>query len=562
MVKKPWILLLIILVACIFRLIFLDRIPSGVSNDELDYILNAKSVFLAGSDISHTWNPFSLKPPASSFPQAEIVPLLTFWFIGPLPLSLVTSKLIYALFSIGIVVLIYFLTKRLIGTKEAYLAGLVAACNPWLIFFGRSAYDTSIAVFFFLLGWYLLLITKRWNILFAFPAFFIAFYSYIGMKLLLIPFVGIVSVFACYSNKRDTKQYATLFILCLALFFFYVALNLNAPGTRMSELATPQMASITELVNTERRLSIHSPLTSIFSNKYVVFGKYALDKYLNAFSPNFLFLSGDVKSQFSLWSHGVFYYLDGLFLLIGFGVLFTKNKKVLLLLATLTLIAPIPSVLSTVGNSYAIRSMLLAPIFIMLIGTGIFYSIKTYRYSWMLILIMYIALIANFANIYFLRNPLYNSESFSFSGRELAKYLFLQTNPVYIINNDPRTPYKEYLFYHNELNKKTANAVAQDYAQKTFTIHTIHFITCNQLDTVPQEATIVYDNCKKIAPLSTDLVIARLGDGGRIYTIKNDSVCSQYNLKQYPYGISFADLNIEKLSTENFCEKFITKGTF
>lgn len=142
----------IFFLSLLVRIVFLDRIPSGITNDEMGYILNAKSVFLSGSDISHTWNPFTFTIPKSGNFQAEIAPLVTFWLIGPLPLSMFTSKLIYVLFGAGTVGLLYLITKKMIGDKEAFIVGLVGAFNPWLIFFGRSAYDTPLAIFFFLLG--------------------------------------------------------------------------------------------------------------------------------------------------------------------------------------------------------------------------------------------------------------------------------------------------------------------------------------------------------------------------------------------------------------------------
>jgi len=551
--------LCVILIALFFRIIFLDRIPTGVSNDEIDYLLNAKSVFLTGSDISHTWNPLTFTTPKSSFPQAEIAPLLTFLFVGMFPFSLLMSKLIYVLFSVGIVILIYLITKNLIGEKEAVVSGLVASCNPWLIFFGRSAYDTTLAVFFFLLGFYTLLIAKKWYILLSLPVFFIGFYAYIGAKLLLLPFVFVITTFAWYSNKMYKKQYIILFTLCTALLIFYISSIMHTSGTRVNELASPNMDSIASSVNFERRLSIHTPLITIFSNKYVIFGKYALDKYFNTFSPNFLFISGDGKEQFTLWTHGVFYYLDGLFLLIGLAVLFSNNKKVLSVLSALVIIVPIPSILSTVGTSYAIRSMLLAPLFVIFIAVGISYVIKSFRFSYIVICIVYLILIFNFVNTYFLRNPIYNSESFNFSARVLAKYLSFQSQSVYVINGNPTTPYKQYLFYNNGLNKNTANKIATDYKDNSFLIKNIHFITCTQFNEIPKESVVIYDKCKKVAFSNNDIYISQLSDGGSIYTISNDNICSRYSLNRYPYGITFSDLNVEKLSAQEFCTKFINK---
>lgn len=552
--------ILIVLLALGTRTLFLDRIPTGVSNDELDYLLNAKSVYLSGSDISHTWNPLSLTVPKSSFPQAEIAPLVTFWIVGPLPLSLFNSKLIYSLFSVGIVVLLYGITEELIGKKEAFVVGLVAAINPWLIFFGRTAYDTTLAVFFFLLALYILLLLRGWKILFAFPILMIAFYSYIGMKLLFIPYVLLVIAASWIRVKKDAFWYSLLVLGCVVLFCFYIFSVFHTPGTRVSELATPQMSSIVSTVNSERKLSIHTPLTAVLSNKYVVYSKYLMDKYFNAFSPDFLFLHGDEKSQFTLWNHGVFYILDAIFLLIGFAILFAKNKKVLLLLIGLITIAPIPSVMSTVGNSYAIRSMLLIIPFVICIGVGIWGTIKRYHFTSIPLILIYGMLFFNFVNIYFFQNPLYNSESFSFSGRVLSKYLSLTKGQVYIINGDPKTPFKEYLFYTNGLTKNTSNQVAAAYKDNNFSYNNRHFITCYQAENLPPNSTLIYDNgCKKFSFSKNNHAIAQLGDGGTIYTIRNDSICPTNILSYYPRDITFSDLNIERLSRGEFCRRFITR---
>ena len=549
----------IFLLSLLVRVIFLDRVPSGITNDEMDYILNAKSVFLSGSDISHTWNPLTFTIPKSGNFEAEIPPLLTFWLIGPLPLSMFTSKLIYALFGAGTVGLLFLITKKLIGHKEAFIVGLVGAFNPWLIFFGRSAYDTPLAIFFFLLSFYLLLIFKSWKILLVFPAFFIAFFSYAGTKLILLPFSLVTIIFAWYNNKKDIKQYLIIFVLCVTLVVFYAFSILHTSGSRINELATPNMQSISSAVNDERRLSVNTLFTPVFSNKYVVYGKYELDKYFNAFSPSFLFLNGDSKNEFSLWYHGVFYYLDAFFMLVGFFVLFSKYKKAFFILLSLVLISPIPSVLSNVGNSYAVRSMLLAPLLIIFIGVGVSYASNKHFLAKYIIFGLYLVLILNFFNIYFLRNPIYNSESFTFSGRELAKYLSFQSGDAYVINATPRIPYEQYLFYNNILNAKTMNLVASDYKNKSFSINKLHFITCTQAKGIPVGTVVVYDKCNNIPTSNKNLVIAQLADAGKILTINNDVECSKYNLSAYPKGITFSDLNVEKLSKKSFCETFITK---
>ncbi len=557
--KRKLLLFIILLIAFLMRVLFLDRVPTGVSNDEMDYLLNAKSLWLSGSDISQTWNPLSLTAPKSSFPQGEIAPLVTFWLVGILPLSLLTSKLVYALIATGTVWLLIVISQKLIGEYEAYIIGAVGAINPWLIFFGRTAYDTPLAIFFYLLGFYMLLSAKKWKILFAIIPFLLGFYAYIGTKLIFLPFIFITTFYAWKSNMKDTKQYGILVGVCAFFFVIYTVSALHGSATRIHEIANPQMDSIRAVVNSERRLSIQSPLTALFSNKYIVFAKYAIEKYANAFSPNFLFLSGDGKSLFTLWYHGSFYILDAIFMLIGWAVLFAKYRRVLYLLIALTIIAPIPSVMSTVGSSYAIRSMLLAPILIVMLGVGVAYAIKNKPVVQVSLLGIYLLLVLNFLHIYFLRNPLYNSESFNFSSRVLAKYLSLQDRPVYVINGDATTPYKQYLFYNNALTKGSASTVANAYKKKEFVIKTIHFITCNQTNEIKAGSIIVFDQCKKIPVSKNEKTIAQLSDAGKIYTIQNDKLCLNYALSSYPQHITFADLQIETLSIKNFCEKYITR---
>ena len=70
------ILIAIILLAAFLRFFWLDRIPNAVSGDELTYIFTAKSMFLSGSDITHTWSPLSIF--AFRYPPGEVQAELVF----------------------------------------------------------------------------------------------------------------------------------------------------------------------------------------------------------------------------------------------------------------------------------------------------------------------------------------------------------------------------------------------------------------------------------------------------------------------------------------------------
>ena len=96
--KQPCLLFFILLFAALIRLFLLNSFPTGISNDELHFVLNAKSVFLQFTDLARNgWNPLSLQ----TIPQeasSELTFLLAAPFIGSLPLSLFGASYFMFLF--------------------------------------------------------------------------------------------------------------------------------------------------------------------------------------------------------------------------------------------------------------------------------------------------------------------------------------------------------------------------------------------------------------------------------------------------------------------------------
>jgi hypothetical protein len=174
---------------------------------------------------------------------------------------------------------------------------------------------------------------------------------------------------------------------------------------------------------------------------------------------------------------------------------------------------------------------------------------------------VYLFSFLNFVHIYFLRNPIYNAESFAFSSRVVSKYVALQKDAVYVVNSNPKTPLKQYLFYTNSLTKETTNTIARMYKDHDYTYKNIHFISCNTAASIPAGSIILSSelNCKNV-PKSTDILnVVQLSDAGTIYTIQHDTLCSTYTLKRYPSNLTFSNLSIEQLSIKDFCETFIVK---
>lgn len=570
--KQSLPLLFIAVIALILRLIWLDKVPTGITGDELDYVLNAKAVFLTGKDITGTWSPFSLTTPPNEFPKAELPYLIMAPFIGISNFSLFAARLPYALISVLLVLIMYLISYKLFGKNIALLTGFVMAINPWSVYFGRTAYDTQLAVFFYFLALYILLIAKKWHILLAFPILFLAFFSYIGTKILLIPFVVIVTFYVWHKNKkRYLKQYTTLFLLCVGLVFFFIFSLQNRALLRTGDFLSPNNSKIINTVDTERRLSIKTPIRQLMSNKAVVFGKESINTYLGAFSPGLLFLYAESSPFISLWYHGLFYYIDFLFILLGLVYLFKENRSLWVFLISLIFIAPLPAVASSVGLSYSIRSSLLFPLLTLFISLGIWYIFSLKKgglYKVLitgLLIISYVILLTNFMYIYLFRHPIFDSDSSGLSGRILSRYIQLAKNKnreITVIEGTSlgrSSTFKQHLFYTNGYNKFTKEKIRRSIINDSSSYDNLKIALCPN-EPFSKEATVVSPsgtNCLTL-PKGDNLLIAKLSDGGGIYSIYNDTICRKYKLSRYPQNITLEDFEIENLSEKKFCEKFIT----
>ncbi len=580
-------LIAILIFALILRLWWLNRLPVGITYDEVEYVLDAKAIYFTGKDISGSWSPLSLITKPVGVLTAEFPALIISPLIGPLELSLFTARLPYALASVLMVFVLYLIAQELFNSKKvALIAALLLSINPWSFHFGRTAFESPMAILFYLIGLYLLLKNRSWRIILSFPFFFLAFFTYLGTKLILLPFSLTLCLFHYFwsGRKRSLKPYIILFLLTLFLVSGYVLTLKYQPGQgRMGDLLIFATGKAAQAVNDERRLTLPNSLMILFSNKALYSLKTFIANYLGAFSPKFLFLFGETRGAFSVWTHGLFYYLDLIFIIIGFLKLFETNKRLWFFLTILAAIAPLPSALGADYESYVLRSALLYPFLILFAAFGISFLINLFRHHRQLLVLGLIAVyslsLVNYLYIYFFRYPVYGSEGFFFSGRVLTKYLSLyQKDPdkeMIVLSPDYQGLFKQYLFYSRLYNQENAQRIADHIRQGKFEWGNITFTnTCPEESALKNENNILIYKCdsqceeeleklvtsrlaseKKLA--SKRLSISNLADSGEIYRISGDSVCSEYELRTYPRAMVMDDFQVENQETEAFCQKWI-----
>ncbi len=568
--RNNWPIILIVLLAILLRFIWLDKIPNAIGGDEIVYTLNAKASFITGHDIFGTWSPVNglLFQYPKGEAQAELPYILNSFIVGPLPFSLLSSRVPNLIMGILLVLFIFLVVKELLGKNTAVFAALVASVNPWLIYIGRTAYEATPAMLFYFISLYVLLKARGWRILLTFPFLIAAFYSYIATKLIFLPFVFIIIIYAfIFINKKQyLKQYLLLFALCLLfLVFFIVSLKLNPQTARLDELLTPFDPAISQEVDDIRKTSIQNPLIEIFVNKYTVFANIVATKTLKSFSFDYLFVYGD--EFFSIWRHGLFYYVDSIFLILGALFLFIKKRNVFFLFLLLALLGVVPQVFHTadVGN-FSVHMTMTIPFLIILIGIGIeglinYFKNKNYKLVLTsLILLVYLFSTLNFANIYFFWHPLQGY--FDFPIRIVSSYALRSSNnqKVTIYSNSSFDLFKKYLFYSNSYNKNTAKQIANNLNSERYTFGNITFASCNSdLDYENIETPVIADvKCNQETPDLPHLSISRLKDGGESFRIFNDRLCRGVVLNRYPSNLKISDFDIETLTIDKFCQTFIT----
>lgn len=570
--KRYGLIILVLLFTLLSHLLFLNIVPSGITNDELHFVLNAKSIFLNFSNLANNWHPLSLKTipneTSSELTFSVLAPL-----VGPLPLNLFTARLPLALLSSFCIVLLYLISTKLFTKKIALVISFCASINPWFFYVYRTAFDAPIAIFFFLITFYFLITLNKWKLLYTILPISFAFYTYIGTKVLVLPFVFIISIFSYFYifQKQYLKQFIiiNLFTFFLTLYFFLNLKNTSI-GQRTSELVTPRSPVIAAQVESQRNLSFNNIFTPIFSNRYTVYVQFIINKWLNSFSPNLLFIKGDDTFTGSLWRHGYFYYLDLLFIFFGLLYLFIHYRSCFFLLMALLIISPLPEIIRKDQiPAYVFHSSLQFPILIIFSGIGLFFLLKSIKFKFIKfsILFIYFLFFVNMLFIYFLQYPFYASESFNFSNRMISQFIIAQkkisNSHIYLFCREPDALFKNYIFYSDILNSRNFSSISHAYqqlSQNKTEIDNISFLKQEAKVDIDQNDIVIVENGVNL-PSGTDetnkLILLQLNTRQPTFNIYNSHVCT--NKTKSETTLSFKDLIITS-SPSSFCQNYFYRS--
>lgn len=393
--SKHFILLILILFfAAFLRLFNLDKIPVSLFGDEVDIGYHAYSLLKTGRDYTGNFLPLhfeSLADYKSSLYAYSIIPAVAIFGISPLGVRLPS-----AVFGVLSVYLFYLIINLVFKNKcLGLLSAFLLATLPWHLQFSRGGFEVILMLTLLLAGLYFFLKSLNDGKYLIFSAVFFALapIAYHSGKVLmpLTVFVIILIYFKQFIKISKNKLMISFIIFSLVTVPFAWSTIFGRGLDRFQSTSIFDDPNLSSEIGLQRYKDVGMRGFSsegleqvtfkdrFFHNKVVYFGSKILNNYLESFSFEFLFIKGDPNLRHTPPGYGEFLKVEAIFMVLGLIFLFTKisDRKTKLLFSLLTLIAPLPSIITSGGGNHAIRLFSLIPTLVLFVALGVYYSVLT-----------------------------------------------------------------------------------------------------------------------------------------------------------------------------------------
>lgn len=386
--KQKIILILILILGLFLRLFHLDSRPLGFTWDEAALGYNAYSLLQTGRDEHAQRLPLVFKSFGDYKPGLYVysaVPVIQF-----LGLTEFATRLPSAIFGTLLIIIVYLLTRNL-------FAPFLLAINPWAMHFSRGAWEANLNLLLVTLA--VLLFIKK-NYLTSALFFGLTFWAYQGAKF-FTPAI-IISLIIIY---RPVVKSLLKPLLLLLLLLLPVVVGISSQSGRLKVFSVfsyvrPNSA-ISEILRQDNS-SVKNLTYYLFHSELLDQSRGIVQRYLNHFSPRFLFVDGDWSNpRHSTPFYGYLHYPEILTLIIGlYYLLRSKNPASKILLVWL-LLAPLPAAFSRDLVS-GVRSLPMVIPLVIISGIGLS---KIPRY-----IFLFIFFVIYFLDLYFVHSPFYFSQ--------------------------------------------------------------------------------------------------------------------------------------------------------
>ena len=333
------------------RIYKIAEIPASVYWDEASIGYNAYSI---ATDLKDEWGE-TLPLHFRAFGEFKL-PVYIYSvavFVRAIGLNANAVRLPSVLYSLGTMVFVYLLTKKITKKTEiAILASFIITLSPWFFIFSRTGYEATAALFFFLAGTFLFLLEKKkYYLPFSIFSFILSFYSYNSFRILIPIWLTILFIYKFHEVKKIKQALPVLIlsglIFLISLIPVYRLYKYDAGSTRLTQVQ--------------------------ISNEIDFFKNYVAN-----FSSQFLFFQGDINPRSQIPGHGQLYLFELPLILLGILAIFKSKKKLYFLPLAALLIAPIPVAL-TKESPHALRAILAAPSFAVISAMGVLFLQENFK---------------------------------------------------------------------------------------------------------------------------------------------------------------------------------------
>lgn len=518
---QPKFLLIFICLLFLFtRLYKITEIPSSLYWDEASIGYNAYAVLQTGRD---EWGEFlplhfrafgEFKLPVYIYATAASVKIFG--------LNEFSVRLPAVLFSLGIIILTYFLAKKLSGNEIiGLLSSFFVSISPWFFIFSRTGYEATAGLMFFILGIYLFLHIKE-RIFFLLPSvvsFILSMYSYNSFRITVPPTLIILAVIhydtLVYHNKAKVLIVISTALLLISFIPIIRLIKNDSGAIRLQTVG---------ILSTSNKSELSVKLTQ---------------NYLSHFNPDFLIFNGDKNPRSQQEGFGQLYMLDLILLPLGLLYIIGNKSKYKLLPLILLFLGPIPAAI-TKESPHALRAISMVPFISMIsamgvkmlrshLGQGATFKKITYLYNFGIVLVMlafFINYFINFINVF----PVQASKDWQYGYKKIFlrfKDDFSKYDRV-IISDEYAQPYIFALFYQKidpEIFRQTAvrNPVDQWGFSTVSKFDKFEFGKINTLLNQESKNTLIFASAKELISNQNFLEIIDFLDGEtafRVYQLK------------------------------------------
>lgn len=368
--------------ALAIRLYKVSSAPSGMLIDEVSHGYNAYSILKTGKDEHGISFPLVFK----AFGDQKL-PLYTYLIVPAIKvfgLTALAVRLPSVLAGSFLPVVIFFLLLELGFTKKvSFLGGVIAATAPWMIIISRFGYESNVGLLCFTVGLFFAfrsLQNKNFVNLIAAGLFFgLSLYSYVAFRF-ITPLILLCFLLLHFKESVLSTKSKLILITSFILTIAPLALILLSPqGTVRFNQAGSGFSTGLKMEIDENRTFCSQQLPKIVcyaaSNKPLFLARTYFYRYIESFSPQYLFLTGDAKDpSLHVDNFGLFYAWLLPFYILGMLVMINRfrNRQFLaidMFIIVGFVISVTPSVL--VGSPHILRLTALFPFMLVVLMYGV-----------------------------------------------------------------------------------------------------------------------------------------------------------------------------------------------